>query len=126
MPSEEIIRDLAQEKVKAGLKEVGSLRIVQGRGLETGDVAVIDIELRRKDNNEVVEGSQQSGKQIDTAQAQHTVELPGAIRTPLANASLSCQSIFLAMGFYDTTFLHESGILGASICCMHPLFLGVP
>ena len=76
-PGEEAIKRSAEEKVKAGLKEVGSLRIVQGRGLQTGDVAVIDIELRRKEDNEVIEGSQQFAKQIDTAAARDTVELPG-------------------------------------------------
>lgn len=80
-PSEEELRDSAQEKVKAGLKEVGSLRIVQNRGLEIGDVAVIDIELRRKEDGELIEGSQQTSKQIDTATAQYTVELPGGLAT---------------------------------------------
>ena len=74
---EEELKKSAEEKINAGLKDVGSLRIVQGRGLKTGDVAIIDIDLRRKENGQIIEGSQQMGKQIDTATAQHTVELPG-------------------------------------------------
>lgn len=77
MPEEEVLRKAGEEKIKAGLKDVGSLRIVQNRGLVTGDVAVIDIDLRRKENGQIIEGSQQENKQIDTATAQHTVELPG-------------------------------------------------
>ena len=79
MPEEEALRKAGEEKVNAGLKEVGSLRLVQGRGLKTGDVAVIDIDLRRKESGQIIEGSQQMGKQIDTATAQNTVELPGAL-----------------------------------------------
>ena len=81
MPEEETLRKAGEEKIKAGLKDVGSLRLVQGRGLITGDVAVIDIDLRRKESGEIIEGSQQTGKQIDTATAQHTVELPGLFRS---------------------------------------------
>lgn len=95
MPDEKTIRDMAQEKVKLGLKDVGSLRIVQGRALEVGDVAIIDIELRRKDTNELIEGSQAKSKQIDTASAQDTIELPGRAKTCAKPESFCGISIWL-------------------------------
>lgn len=75
--SEDAIRERAEMRIKGSLKETGSLRIVQGRGLQTGDVAVIDFELRRKDSDEPIEGTKQVDRQFDTEASEEAVQLPG-------------------------------------------------
>ena len=80
--SEEEISKRADMRIKDSLKETGSLKIVTGRGVRTGDVVVMDFELRRKDTDEVIEGSQQLGRQFDTASMVESVQLPGMIACP--------------------------------------------
>ncbi len=70
-----------EKRLQGALRERGKLRIVAGRPLRAGDVAIIDFVAARTDREpagEPVAGSQTRGMQLDTASAEDTINIPGA------------------------------------------------
>lgn len=65
MGNEETDQEATKERIWAALKQKGSLRVVADRGLEKGDVAIVDFEARRE-NGEAIAGSEKKGMQVDT------------------------------------------------------------
>ena len=68
------------KRLAAALREKGKLRIVVGRPLQRGDVAILDFAAARTDRPggpEPVLGSQKRGMQLDTASAEETINIPG-------------------------------------------------
>ncbi|KAL3161045.1 hypothetical protein ABBQ38_009428 [Trebouxia sp. C0009 RCD-2024] len=50
-------------------KRKGGLKVVQGRGLQLGDAALVDFDARRTDTGEVFEGAKRRKTHMDTASA---------------------------------------------------------
>lgn len=62
------ILESVQRKIWASLKTRGSLRVASQRGVEMGDVAVINFVARRGKNREEIAGSRQVKMHLDTAE----------------------------------------------------------
>lgn len=59
-------RENVEQYIRTFLKNKGTQRIVQGRGLERGDVAILDFEFLRPDNREPLPSLKQDKFQFDT------------------------------------------------------------
>ncbi|KAK9835180.1 hypothetical protein WJX81_004039 [Elliptochloris bilobata] len=71
-----------EKRLAIALREKGKLRIVLGRPLRRGDVAIMDFAVTRTDRPggaEPVLGSQKRGMQLDTANAEDTINIPGIV-----------------------------------------------
>lgn len=59
-------------------KDRGVMRVVTGRGVQHGDVVILDFSAARADGGEELPGTQREGMQLDTAEADR-VFLPGVV-----------------------------------------------
>lgn len=66
-----------EKRLLAARKEKGDLRIVSGRGLQKGDVALIDFTARRTDSQEQIVGTEREGLHIDTGEPENSIGIPG-------------------------------------------------
>jgi hypothetical protein len=64
-------------------KNKGTLRVVTGRPLRPGDMAIVDFKTVRLDTDEIILGSTRKGMQLDTGLGDRAIGLSGA-RPPLA------------------------------------------
>ncbi len=60
-------------------KRKGTLRVVVGRPLKLGDMAIIDFAATRADSGEAIEGSLRRGMQLDTALGDSAIGLSGEV-----------------------------------------------
>ena len=91
--NEEADQEACKERIWAALKQKGKLRIAN-RGLEKGDVAIIDFSARRADNGEAIAGSEKRGMQVDTIDQAAIFGIAGE------------QSAPEACSMYDNIILH--------------------
>ena len=78
----EMAAKAVERRLHSALREKGKLRIVVGRQLRRGDVAIIDFAIARTDRSpdgEPVLGSEKRGMQLDTMLAEDTINIPGAL-----------------------------------------------
>lgn len=109
--NEETDQEATKERIWVALKQKGSLRVVADRGLERGDVAIIDFEARRSDNGEVIAGSERKGMQVDTMDDLAVFGIDGEywrMQTPMIIQEWTCDPAgdctkVLAM-FFDSGF----------------------
>ena len=64
-------------------KNKGTMKLVAGRPLQLGDVAIVDFGTVRTDTNEEIPGSQRKGMQLDTGLGDRAIGLVGMIRSSL-------------------------------------------
>ena len=69
--------EAVEKRLLAARKERGKLHVVQGRGLQQGDVAVLDMAARIAATGEPVQGGRQQGLQLDTDNPEGTLSLAG-------------------------------------------------
>ena len=62
------VQKQVQKKIWASLKSRGSLRVASQRGVEMGDVAVINFVARNPETNEEMPGSRQVKMHMDTTE----------------------------------------------------------
>lgn len=58
-------------------KNKGTMRLVAGRPLQSGDVAIVDFNTVRTDTGEAIQGSQRKGMQLDTGLGDRAIGLVG-------------------------------------------------
>ena len=67
------------QRIAASIKDsLGTLRVVSGRGLAVGDVAMLDYEARIADNGEPIAGSKKEGLRFDTEDPER-LAVPGML-----------------------------------------------
>ena len=66
-------------------KNKGTMKLVAGRPLQLGDVAIVDFSTVRTDTNEEIRGSQRKGMQLDTGLGDRALGLVGATQLPLTS-----------------------------------------
>mmetsp|Transcript_15849 Transcript_15849/g.40258 ORF Transcript_15849/g.40258 Transcript_15849/m.40258 type:complete len:534 (-) Transcript_15849:1548-3149(-) len=76
---EQTVEDLIMQ----GRKDKGNLRIAQGRGMQPGDVVVVDMNVYKQGTEEELPGAARKKYQIDTGK-KNAVFLPGVIEGMLA------------------------------------------
>lgn len=93
-----------QRKIWASLKARGSLRVASQRGVEMGDVAIINFVALRAETGEEITGSRQVKMHLDTVEESPFMGL----ESELSGAPLPSLSDTLSVG---------SGFLPALRCC---------
>lgn len=58
-----------QREIRQVQKRKGDLRVVQGRGFEVGDTAVVDFDAARADTGEVFSGAKREKTHLDSDSA---------------------------------------------------------
>lgn len=58
-------------------KNKGTMKLVVGRPLQTGDVAIVDFNTVRTDTGEAIQGSERKGMQLDTGLGDRAIGLVG-------------------------------------------------
>lgn len=94
----EMAAKAVERRLQSALREKGKLRIVVGRELRRGDVAIIDFAIARTDRSgdgEPVLGSEKRGMQLDTTLAEDTINIPGALLTRTSWATLLQSRVWL-------------------------------
>ena len=71
---------IVADKMRSLLKEGGQLRVVSDRGIQMGDVAIIDFTAVVAESGETIPGASREGMQLDTETAD-TAFLPGVAAT---------------------------------------------
>lgn len=97
---------LVEGQIMGALKEEGKLRIVSDRGLEKGDVAVLDFEARDKETKQPIAGTKREGMQLDTTLPDNSIGLPGTFPCPFLTASSFCLQTH-SHGFEDPRNTHQ-------------------
>ena len=59
----------AEKRFRALLKEGGTLRVVTGRGVQMGDVTIVDFDATAEETKEAIPGASRRGMQLDTETA---------------------------------------------------------
>ncbi|CAL8467961.1 g7499 [Coccomyxa elongata] len=60
-------------------KNKGTMKLVAGRPLQTGDVAIVDFNTVRTDTGEAIQGSERKGMQLDTGLGDRAIGLVGVV-----------------------------------------------
>ncbi|CAK0765119.1 hypothetical protein CVIRNUC_003226 [Coccomyxa viridis] len=66
-------------KLRQVQKNKGNMKVVTGRPLQMGDIAIIDFKAMRADTNELITGSQQRGMRLDTELGDRALGLAGVV-----------------------------------------------
>ncbi len=72
----------AEAKILQLRKNKGTMKLVAGRPLQHGDVAIVDFSTVRTDTGEAITGSQRRGMQLDTGLGDRAIGLVGAPPRP--------------------------------------------
>lgn len=80
-------------------KNRGTMKVVPGRPLQIGDVAIVDFKTVRADTGENIVGSQRKGMQLDTGLGDRAIGLTGAAATHLLTPKVLPTLLSLQEGF---------------------------
>jgi hypothetical protein len=93
------IRKSVQKKIWASLKDKGSLRVVNHRGVEMGDVAVVNFVAMRAETGKEISGSRQVKMHLDTVEGEDMMglECKPSLDTPRTEMLSMLPDITLSM-----------------------------
>lgn len=103
--NEETDQEAAKERIWQALKQKGSLRVVEGRGLEKGDLAIIDFEARRADTGEAIAGSEKKGMQVDTMDDNAIFAIEGKAKTLSITSHYVIKTVLVSREMLNTAEL---------------------
>ncbi|CAL5219954.1 g1886 [Coccomyxa viridis] len=66
-------------KLRQVQKEKGTMKVATGRPLKMGDIAIVNFQATRTDNNELITGSQQRGMRLDTDLGDRALGIAGVV-----------------------------------------------
>ena len=108
-----------QREIRQVQKRKGNLRVVQGRGFEVGDTAVVDFDAARADTGEVFPGAKRVKTQLDSDSADMQF-LPGAYRDFFLPAVLC--SVLPSCAVVRCSAPCRAAICCAIACCVVHLY----
>ena len=113
---------VAQEIMQVRKKK-GGLKVVQGRGLQLGDAALIDFDAKRSDTGEEFAGAKRRKTHMDTDSADMQF-LPGRFFNPevsFVNSALSvcCPDVVTRMTVTWCWLCAHVYLVGLSVCLHH-------
>ena len=103
-----------QREIRQVLKRKGDLRVVQGRGFQVGDTAVVDFDAARADTGEVFSGAKRVKTQLDSDSADMQF-LPGQHWTEPLHCSVLSDAV-ICWTVLNCAAL-GSAVLSCAGCC---------
>ena len=94
--NDEQIAATVEAKMRALMKEGGKMRVVTGRGIQPGDVAIIDFSAALADSGEIIPGASRQGMQVDTETVDVTF-MPGVAGAMLGMSAGETRETVIAL-----------------------------
>lgn len=101
MRTKQEVHAAAEKHIRFLIRDCGTLKPVSGRGLKFGDIAAVEIEIRRQAEIAEYEAEKREDVRVDTQEMAEEVNIPGAAAV-LAISALVCPILHasLSPSFY--------------------------